>query len=239
MKLLFIDESGNHNLTPGKIDSEFPIFVLTGIVMDKNNYVKTKRNILNFKKDFFGTKRVILHARELTRPSITKQKELATLTNKERRKKFYKDLDREFAKAKFKIINFYIDKPFFVDKYGETAPDPYFFSFNFIFKNFRKMLKKHEAGKIIAETRGKVLDKKFILAWENSNLPKKFAKIDAPQLVSKSPNIVGIEMADLICYRLARALLGKTKKPLGNEINLTQLKTKEILISGQPENLKL
>ncbi|MGI8642877.1 MAG: DUF3800 domain-containing protein, partial [Thermomicrobiales bacterium] len=36
MKLLFLDESGDHSLE--KIDEDYPIFVLGGVVVDRSYY---------------------------------------------------------------------------------------------------------------------------------------------------------------------------------------------------------
>ncbi len=38
MKVMFIDESGHHNLDPDKIDPKYPIFVLCGAIFDEKYY---------------------------------------------------------------------------------------------------------------------------------------------------------------------------------------------------------
>ena len=40
MKILFIDESGDHNLDPKKVDESYPIFVLAGCIFDQEYYEK-------------------------------------------------------------------------------------------------------------------------------------------------------------------------------------------------------
>ena len=89
MKYLFVDESGDHNLQPKHIDPSFPIFLLTGIVFDKYDYERARLNLIKLKKKVFKTEKVILHSRELTRTSYTKQPEFRSLANPEIRKEFY------------------------------------------------------------------------------------------------------------------------------------------------------
>lgn len=110
MKLLFIDESGDHNLNLDKIDSQFPIFVLTGIVFEKSVFLIFKKNLGNFKLEIFGTKKVFLHARELTRPNITKQKEIGSLTDKIKRRKFYDQLNKLLSNTNFKVYSFVLTR---------------------------------------------------------------------------------------------------------------------------------
>lgn len=86
MKYLFIDESGDHNLLPDKIDPQFPMFVLTGIMFDSKEYQKFKAKLLRLKKKLFGNEKIILHSKELTHPVRTKQKELGMLTDLEKKK---------------------------------------------------------------------------------------------------------------------------------------------------------
>lgn len=235
MKYLFIDESGDHNLDSKKLDKKFPIFVLTGIVFEADDYKLFKRNASIFKDNIFGKKDILLHARELTRPNIASKPEIATLTDKDKRKVFYDQLNKLLNASKFKIISFYINKQWVIKNLGESPPDPYFLSFNFIIDNFAKILKLKEKGIIFAENRDKFLDKKFLLAWEDSKLGNNYQNIAKPRIVRKPQKIVGIEIADMVCYRIARNLLGKKEKTPGNELNLKILKDKKPIISGLGE----
>jgi len=66
MKTLFIDESGDHNLE--KIDSQYPVFVLAGVIFDNDYYNKTaKEKIKKFKIKIFGTDKIILHTADISR----------------------------------------------------------------------------------------------------------------------------------------------------------------------------
>ncbi|HEY3761930.1 MAG TPA: DUF3800 domain-containing protein [Verrucomicrobiae bacterium] len=53
MKVLFLDESGDHNLTV--IDPQYPLFVLGGVIIDKD-YAENEltREVNTFKQELFG-----------------------------------------------------------------------------------------------------------------------------------------------------------------------------------------
>jgi len=64
--VLFLDESGDHSLT--KIDPQYPLFVLCGVVMEEDYHNRVATEELNsFKRRLFGRENVILHTAEFTR----------------------------------------------------------------------------------------------------------------------------------------------------------------------------
>ena len=66
MKALFLDESGDHNLSV--IDSQYPIFVLGGVIMDKDYAEGPLVEALDkFKRRVFGHSNIILHTADITR----------------------------------------------------------------------------------------------------------------------------------------------------------------------------
>ena len=65
MKFLFLDESGDHNLI--KIDMQYPIFVLGGIIIDDDYLSILNEKVDEFKLEVFGTKDIILHTADITR----------------------------------------------------------------------------------------------------------------------------------------------------------------------------
>ena len=66
MKILFLDESGDHNLSI--IDPQYPLFVLGGVIVDKK-YAENQltESVNKFKKDMFGTQDIILHTADISR----------------------------------------------------------------------------------------------------------------------------------------------------------------------------
>ncbi len=66
MKILFLDESGDHNLSV--IDPQYPIFVLGGVIIDED-YAKGPLNdaLDAFKEEVFGRTDIVLHTADITR----------------------------------------------------------------------------------------------------------------------------------------------------------------------------
>lgn len=243
MKYLFVDESGDHNLLPQHIDSTFPIFLLTGVVFEKIEYKKACTALIKLKQKVFKTKKVILHARELTRTSYTKQKEFRSLANPKIRKDFYTLLNNFFANFEFSIISFFIDKPWYAKNLPTSPPDPYFLGFSYILGVFEEELNPREKGEIFVERRNNILDKQFLLAWESARVTRvglvtnkklKDHKILKPVILKKSWEECGLEIADLISYRLSRHFMGKKEKPIGNEVDIKVISRKKTIFSGLP-----
>lgn len=66
MKALFLDESGDHNLTA--IDPTYPVFVLGGVIVD-HEYAdgELTDRVRQFKRDLFGRDDIIPHTGDLAR----------------------------------------------------------------------------------------------------------------------------------------------------------------------------
>jgi len=66
MRTMFLDESGDHNLTA--IDPQHPIFVLSGVVAERDYAFGEMTEKLNsFKQELFGTTDITLHTADFTR----------------------------------------------------------------------------------------------------------------------------------------------------------------------------
>jgi hypothetical protein len=64
--ILFLDESGSHNLTV--IDPHYPVFVLGGVLIERQ-YAESvvEGKVRAFKRDVFGDENLILHTADMTR----------------------------------------------------------------------------------------------------------------------------------------------------------------------------
>ena len=233
MKYLFIDESGDHNLDPKKIDPSFPLFVLTGIIFNTVGYRKFKVGLKNLKKKVFGNEKVLLHSLEINRPQKSKQKGIWDLGDIKNRALFYSELNNLISQTKFSIAIFVIRKREIQHQLAKYLPDPYFLCFTYILEIFIDSLKKGERGEIVVEKRGGVLDRQFVLSWESIKLQKGLKAIK-PLLVSKSIKYPGLELSDLVSYRLSRDFNAKNPKSGINEIDLRILKKKETRIRSSP-----
>jgi hypothetical protein len=65
--LVFVDESGDHNLR--KIDPDFPVFVLLFTIISKKTYVEDIcPSLQNLKMKYWGHDEIVLHEHEIRKP---------------------------------------------------------------------------------------------------------------------------------------------------------------------------
>lgn len=167
--VIFIDESGDHNLDPQKVDPSYPIFVLCGCIFDEKYYEKEVVKKFNqLKKDFFESEDLILHTLEMTRPTKAKDKRFLELNNADFRKKFYEHLNNFLSDINFILVACVIKKQAHLEKYGVSTLDPYLLSFDDLLNVFVLEMPKNKQGKIVAERRNSILDNQLELAWLNS-----------------------------------------------------------------------
>lgn len=236
--LIYLDESGDHNLDQSKLDNQFNIFLLGGVVFhDEEEYKKFDLRFRKLKKDLFDDENFILHTAEITRPRRSKNAKNQLFNSFEFRKKFYSTLDNLILETKFEIVACGIFKAEFVVENGATKEDPYIFSYQNILD--RVLLKaKHNNGlaRIYPEKRGYPEDQKLEMAMlRHQTLGTEFYSpsevrklIKDFNLKDKQENLSGSQLADLIVTPIARSLLKKKPKPKGNEPDIEIIKSKII-----------
>lgn len=208
----FLDETGDHGLS--FIDPNFPLFLLAGCLFEEKELARVEKEINDFKLKLFETTEVILHSRDIRKCEGTFQI-LFDLKIKER---FYKKLDKIIAKANFSIIGAGVNKEEHIKKYGKGAKDPYAISLGFIMERLIFCLDAKSplaAVGIKIERRGKREDKQLLDQYNSildrgtyyvrSNRLRK--KISSFEFSLKKDNIVGLQIADLCAYPLARHIL--------------------------------
>lgn len=214
MKILFLDESGDHNLSI--IDPQYPIFVLGGIIVDEDYYYKViEPEIKQFKEIFFGSNNIILHTADITRNRLGFEQ----LKDKDFREKFYAGINNLMTTLEYKVVACVIKKQEHLNNYGLRAIDPYLLSLNVLIERFVFELNKGQ-GIIISESRGDKLDNELELAWLDVKIQgTKFLKaakvknsIHNFTIRKKSENIAGLELADLVISPIARKAIGKLVK---------------------------
>jgi hypothetical protein len=216
MKVIFLDESGDHNLEI--IDQQYPVFVLAGAVFDYEYYIKkVKGKIKKFKKDLFQNDKIILHTADIYRNKNGFEK----MKDEKFRNKFYHKLNKLIHEIDFKIIACAIKKEKHFKKYGINALDPYLLSLEFVVERFIFSLDScKERGVIVAESRNRQLDNQLELAWMNLKIkgtkyiePSRITdKIKDFKIISKSKRIGGLEIADLVASPIGRNIIGKKNK---------------------------
>lgn len=232
---MFIDESGDHNLDPQKVDKTYPLFVLCGVVFEENNYNDNFKTSFNaFKVKHFGSDDICLHTLEMVRPRTkSKDPRFLKFLDPEFRKIFYKELGDLINKSNITIIACVIKKEKHFLKYNINALDPYLLSFDNLLNRLIFDLKNGEKGKIFAERRDDILDNQLELAWLNVKISgTKIAKpseikekVEDLKLVNKKINEPGLQLADLLASPIGRKILRKAKRE-GNELDYEIIKGK-------------
>ncbi|MFZ5366365.1 MAG: DUF3800 domain-containing protein [Patescibacteria group bacterium] len=222
MKVMFLDESGDHDLE--KIDKSYPIFCLAGCIVDFNYYAQIfEKRVDELKVKHFGTREIILRSYD-----IRKQKgEFSVLVDKKKRETFYKDLDCLVESLEFTVIASVINKSKLKKQYSKPS-DPYELCFQFIMERFCMFLgEKRDVGIFRMESRqphnDKILaddyeyfrqhgDGRFIKSEE---VRRKLVDLSFNQ---KSQNIAGHQIADLVAYPIGSYILKPTKENIAFSI---------------------
>jgi hypothetical protein len=213
VKVLFLDESGDHNLAI--IDPQYPLFVLGGVILDKD-YAEGELTgrINDLKMKVFRRKDIILHTADLTR----NRNGFEQLKEESFRKFFYNELNSLIKNLNFTVVACVIRKDVHLSKYGVAALDPYFLSLDILVERFcMEIGNVYSGGVIVAEKRGSTLDHELDLAWLNLKIQgTRYMKANqiekrilALNLRSKSENIAGLQLADLVVTPIGRYVLGK------------------------------
>lgn len=216
MKILFLDESGDHNLA--KIDPQYPLFVLGGVIADKD-YAEGEMEVAvsDFKLRLFGRDDIILHTSDITRNrnGFQRLKETAF------RGQFYRELNELMRSLDYRVVACVIRKQAHLSTYGLAALDPYLLSLDILIERFCMDIGGiPKSGMIIAEKRDPTLDRQLELAWLNLRIQgtqyMQAVEIDrrirALTLRDKAENIAGLQLADLVVTPIGRRVLGKSIK---------------------------
>jgi hypothetical protein len=212
----FLDETGDHGLA--FIDKNFPIFLLCGCLIREDALRDIEARINQFKRDYFKTTGVILHSREIRKCEGAFQ----ILFDLELKAKFYKDLNRILGRGQYSLIGSGVNKEEHVKRYGKGARDPYALSLFFVLERtifYLNTADKTSTVEILVEQRGKREDGQ-LLAHFNSILDQGTyyvpsgnfkARVRRLSFHAKKENIVGLQIADLCAYPLARHLVSPSE----------------------------
>ncbi len=216
MKVLFLDESGDHNLTV--IDPQYALFVLGGVVVDMD-YAEGEltRDLNTFKQEMFGRSDIVLHTADITRNrnGFERMKEPAF------RERFYEELNALMRKLNYMVVACAIRKDEHLSRYGIAALDPYLLSLDVLVERLCfEVGDVAGGGVIVAEKREPTLDRQLDVAWLNLKIQGTgFLQAKAIErrvlglnLRDKTDNIAGLQLADLVVTPIGRQVLGKTQK---------------------------
>ena len=213
----FMDETGDHGLS--FVDENCPIFLLAGCLFEDTEYTRISEEINNLKQEFFKTTEVILHSRDIRKCEGAFQ----ILFDLELKKRFYEQLNEIISGAKFKVIAVAINKKKHIEKYGKIADDPYEICLSFMLERliFCTDSSLHNSTvSIVIEKRGQKEDKQLLAHYNSVTdlgtihvTPTRFKnRITDFTMMLKKDNNVGLQIADLCAYPIARHVLNE-KEP--------------------------
>ena len=216
MKILFLDESGDHNLTV--IDDSYPVFVLGGVIVD-GDYAEgpLTEAMDDFKGRLFGRTDIVLHTADIAR----NRNGFEGLQDAGFRNRFYDELNLLMRELTYEVVACAVRKKDYFERYGANAIDPYRLGLRVMVESLCNTLGS-EAGRgtIIVEKRGESLDRDVedtwrILRTRGSRYTEAHTireSIEALELRDKKENIAGLQLADLVISPIGRHILGKFDK---------------------------
>ena len=216
MKILFLDESGDHNMT--NIDPEYPVFVLGGVIMDQAFAEgPLAQTLYEFKAETFQSSEIILHTSDIVR----NRRGFEPLIDRRLRDAFLARLNELMERLPFQVIACAIKKEEHVEKYGLSAINPYSLSLSILVERFCFEIGNiSNGGSIIVERRDQTLDRSLESAWnELRNRGTHYLRgstirrrISGLHLRYKHENIAGLQLADLIVSPIGRHIIGKVDR---------------------------
>lgn len=215
MKVMFLDESGDHSLD--KIDTSYPMFVLAGCIFDFDYYTnEVEPEIKKLKLKYFKADTIILRSYD-----IRKQKgAFSILVNRKIREAFYAELDTLISSLNFTIIAGAINKTKLKKQYF-SPNNPYHLCLQFILERSTMFLGRSKEKLIFRiESRETHNDQKLAQVYEDfrNNDHQMFKKDEIQSKLvdlsfnQKIQNIAGMQLADLVAYPIGRWVLDKSEE---------------------------
>jgi hypothetical protein len=213
MKVLYIDESGDHNLAA--IDPEYPVFVLGGAIIDSKLAARElSERLAALKVRLFGRDDLILHTADICR----NRNGFERLSDPSFRHRFYEEVNAVMESLDYLVLACAIRKDHYVAAHGPGADDPYALCLHTLVERFCAHVGDAEGGGlIVAESRGRVLDMSIEVAWrrlqtsssghlEGTDIRR---RVKALVIRPKNRNIAGLKLADLVVAPIAQHVLGR------------------------------
>ena len=216
MKVLFLDESGNPN--PAAIDDNYPVFVLGGVILDKDYADGPLVEALSdFKSRMFGRTDIVLHTADIVR----NRNGFEGLKDIEFCAFFYDELNSLMQELPYEVVACAIRKKDYLGRYGANAIDPYRLGLHVMVETLCDAVGPGAGGgSIIIEKRNEFLDRDVEDAWRmlrirgsryvEANVIRE--TIQVLELRDKRENIPGLQLADLVVTPIGRHILGKSDR---------------------------
>ena len=225
--IAFLDECGDHSLT--RIDKDFPIFVLSLVLVARVDYRKTILPTVNhLKLQYWDHEGVNLHSRHIRKADGP----FAMLLNPTRRKAFLAEISHIMASLPYELFIVGIHKQRLRQRYVE-ASNPYELALTFILERVLHCLeqRRQEVLPLIAESRGRNEDNQLKAAFYDLTT-RGTAYVDSKriqqrhfhlQFQDKRTNIAGVQLADLCAHPSARHMLRPSQPNQAYDVIKTHL----------------
>lgn len=163
VKVLFLDESGDHNLTV--IDDSYPVFVLGGVIVDQKYAEGPLVEAFDqFKLNLFRRTDIVLHTADIVR----NRNGFERLEDARFRKNFYERVNSLVRVLDYSVIACAIRKDYHFRHYGAAAIDLYRISLHKLAELFCDEIgEARNGGMIIAESRNPTLDQDLEYSWSS------------------------------------------------------------------------
>ena len=216
--IVYVDESGDHSLT--SIDEDYPIFVLTFSIFQKNTYIKDiVPSFQKLKFKYFGHDIIILHENEIRR----RKNDFKQLYNKEIFTNFINDLSQTIKISEFKIITCVIDKKALRPNLIKDS-NPYHIALEFCLKELHNFIDNtSKKTHIVVEKRGKKEDLELELELEFRRLCDKRDYNFDIILADKKTNSIGLQLSDMIARPIGKHFINSEEENRAYDIIKTKL----------------
>jgi hypothetical protein len=202
--LVFVDESGDHNLV--QIDPQFPVFVLLFTIIRKSDYVdRVCPDLRRFKFEFWGHDEVVLHEHEIRKPFG----EFLFLLQRPLRERFLAGLTDQMEALPATVVAVVIDKPAYAARYHAPV-SPYDYALETglerVFRHLESLGQGTRTTAIIVEKPGKREDAELELAFrrvcDGTNVLRRSLPLQLV-MIPKSSNSAGLQLTDLMARPVA------------------------------------
>jgi len=242
--IVFLDETGDVSLQ--KIDMDFPIFAIAGVIFEsKIAYKKTIETFNSLKLKYFEHEGIIIHSREIS----AREGDFKFLHSSQIREMFLRDISDFIKSTEMQIVSSAINKIKLREKYQQPW-NPYDMAFHFIFEKVFKYACSNgfDYIRFVAESRGKREDAElhksfeFLRKKDEPNVARGFPRYIDQEMLDrihvrlefrkKTSNIVRHQIADLIVSPIARTVLKNLE-------HSSFIALKDKFLFGYPAGLKV
>ena len=208
---LYIDEVGNHDMTPHPGENE-RYLSLFGVITERQQMLNViQPDMRRIKIKFFQADPddpVIFHRKDIAR---FRGPFSSLYSDKAKRNSFGNEMLALYSKWQYTTIIVTIDKIAHLQRYLDWHYEPYHFCLDVLLERYVYFLKQNDArGDVMIEARGSKPDKKLAASFRrlfeegtdyvSPALMKQFLTSSEIKIKTKKANVEGLQLADLLAH---------------------------------------